>query len=259
MFETQTESAIRQRLLDSSNSQLNKNEGGFLWDALSPASIELAQAYIELDRVLKLGFAQTTYGTYLDMRAAEHGITRTSGETDSSLLERLLYKVRLPIASGNANSYIYWAREISGVGDAAVIPLWNGNGTVKVVLIGADKLPVSSTIVTNVTNYIETQRPIGASVTVVSATTKTVSISADVNISSGYTLAQVSSTFSFKLTAHFQAIALKQTFLSYAKVGSLLLETEGVTDYVSLTLNAGTSNITLLNTEVPTIGTVTLI
>lgn len=47
-------------------------------------------------------------------------------ETDSELLERYLEKVSRPNVSGNKYHYIQWAKEISGVGDVRVIPLWNG-------------------------------------------------------------------------------------------------------------------------------------
>lgn len=72
----QTEETIRQRMLDSLPSDLDKAEGSFLWDALAPASIELAQAAIWAQEVLRRGFASTTFGTYLDLRCEEHGLTR---------------------------------------------------------------------------------------------------------------------------------------------------------------------------------------
>ena len=56
-------------------------------------------------------------------------------ETDAELLDRYLFKARNPITSGNKNNYVYWAREVEGVGGARCIPLWNGNGTVKVIII----------------------------------------------------------------------------------------------------------------------------
>ena len=59
-------------------------------------------------------------------------------ETDAELLDRYLFKVRNPATSGNKNNYELWAREIEGVGGARCIPLWNGNGTVKVVIIDAN-------------------------------------------------------------------------------------------------------------------------
>ncbi|AYO30797.1 hypothetical protein D2962_09405 [Biomaibacter acetigenes] len=71
----QTEETIRQRMLDSLPSDLDKSEGSYIWDALSPAAIELALAAIWAQEVLRRGFASTTFGAYLRLRCEEHGIT----------------------------------------------------------------------------------------------------------------------------------------------------------------------------------------
>ncbi|CEP67895.1 Baseplate assembly protein J-like, predicted [Moorella glycerini] len=72
----QTYETILQRMLDTLPSDLDKSEGSFIWDALSPAAIELALAAIWAQQVLERGFASTTFGQYLDLRCEEHGITR---------------------------------------------------------------------------------------------------------------------------------------------------------------------------------------
>jgi uncharacterized phage protein gp47/JayE len=72
----QTEDAIRQRMLGNLPDDLDKAEGSYIWDAISPAAIELALAAIWAQEVLRRGFASTTFGEYLDLRCEEHGITR---------------------------------------------------------------------------------------------------------------------------------------------------------------------------------------
>lgn len=72
----QDEYTILQRMLDSLPSDLDKGEGSYLWDALSPAAIELALAALWAQEVLKRGFASTAFGSYLDLRCEEHGVTR---------------------------------------------------------------------------------------------------------------------------------------------------------------------------------------
>ncbi|SMB97931.1 Uncharacterized phage protein gp47/JayE [Thermanaeromonas toyohensis ToBE] len=72
----QTEENILKRMLDSLPADLDKAEGSYLWDALAPAAMELAQAAIWAQEVLRRGFASTTFGQYLDLRCEEHGITR---------------------------------------------------------------------------------------------------------------------------------------------------------------------------------------
>lgn len=74
----QTEEAIRQRILDVLPDDLDKSEGSYIWDAVAPVAIELTQASIRAQEVLKRGFASTTFGDYLDLRGEEHGVTRIS-------------------------------------------------------------------------------------------------------------------------------------------------------------------------------------
>lgn len=53
-------------------------------------------------------------------------------------------------------------------------------------------------------------------------------------------------------------VAFAITYVSYAKVGTLLLGTPGVIDYQELSLNGGTANVTLTDEEIPVLGTVEL-
>lgn len=75
-LQDQTEDAILRRMLDILPSELDKAEGSFVWDALAPAALELAQAAVWAQEVLRRGFASTSYGAYLDLRCEEHGLTR---------------------------------------------------------------------------------------------------------------------------------------------------------------------------------------
>ena len=95
--------------------------------------------------------------------AFENGV---DAETDEELKERFKYIIQNPRTSGNVNDYKAWALECDGVGRVKVYPLWNGNGTVKVLIIGNDNLPCSEETVNTVISYIEEKRPIGATVTV---------------------------------------------------------------------------------------------
>jgi uncharacterized phage protein gp47/JayE len=72
----QTEPAIRQRMLASVSDDIDKNEGSYVWDAIAPVAIELKKWCLEAQEVLRRSFAETTFGAYLDLRCAEHGVTR---------------------------------------------------------------------------------------------------------------------------------------------------------------------------------------
>lgn len=211
-------------------------------------------------------------GTIKKAQATLQGVTEitnesaitggTDQETDQDLLARLLIKVRNPATSGNVFHYWQWAGEVTGVGDAKVFPLWDGPGTVKVVIIDSEKAPAQPQIVTDTHNYIQSVRPVGAEVTVESAAGVAIDVAAKVTLRGDYTLGQVVASFEQLLSAHLKEIAFKQGYVSYAKIGSILLETPGILDHSDLTINGETSNIdigaTAENCEVAVAGTVTL-
>lgn len=76
MYENQIVSLIRERMLQRMDPNLDKREGSMTYDFITPPSIELEQAYIELENVLNFGFADTTYGKWLVYRASEVGLTK---------------------------------------------------------------------------------------------------------------------------------------------------------------------------------------
>lgn len=173
-------------------------------------------------------------------------------ETDSSLLARYLLQVRTPSTSGNKYHYQEWALAVSGVGQAKVLPLWNGNGTVKVLILNSDNEVASDTLIAATAAYIEKLRPIGATVTVAAPTAVAINISADI------TGADATAAFKTVLTNYFKTYGFSLSSISIAKIGAMLLSQDGVTDYSNLTINTGTANIAITDEQLPVVGTVTL-
>lgn len=84
MYEQQTKEAILERMREASPDGIDTRQGSITYDLLSPAAIELAHAYIALDQVLKFGFAGPEQPSeFLDLRAAEFGVTRRPSEKAS--------------------------------------------------------------------------------------------------------------------------------------------------------------------------------
>lgn len=179
-------------------------------------------------------------------------------ETDDELRERYYEKVRTPPTSGNKYHYLAWAKEVTGVGDARVFPLWAGAGTVKVVIIDANKQGADTQLVTDTAAHIEDVRPVGATVTVVSAAEVAINVAAVLTLAAGYTLEQVQAAVESNISSHLQSTAFVDDYVSYAKIGNAILSTAGVLDYAGLTINSGTANIAIANTEVAVLGTVAL-
>ncbi|MCI9576971.1 MAG: baseplate J/gp47 family protein [Clostridiales bacterium] len=183
--------------------------------------------------------------------AAEGGADE---ETDESLFSRLDQYRKNRATSGNIADYLAWAMETPGVGAARVFPIWNGPGTVKVILVGDDKKPVDAAIVQSCLEHIETVRPIGAQVTVESAGAFTVDVAASVQLAEGAVLETVKTEFFKKLEEYFQELALQKDMVPYNRVAFLLLSIPGVDNFTALTINKTKDNLIIPNGSVPVLG-----
>lgn len=179
-------------------------------------------------------------------------------EDDESLCNRYFEKIQKPITSGNDNHYKQWALEVKGIGDAKVFPLWNGNGTVKIVIVDSNKKKPTEDLIEQVYEYIEEKRPIGAKVTITGAIEKQISVTAKVTLANGFDLGKVHEEFIKLLDKYFKDIAFELFYISIAKIGNILLNTPGVLDYSDLKVNNLISNIGLQNEEIPVLGNVEL-
>lgn len=175
-------------------------------------------------------------------------------ETDESLLERYFDRLRNPVNGVNTNQYIAWANSVAGVGGARCIPIWNGKNTVKVIIIGNDYKPASDNVVKLVQDYIDPNKngdgsgvaTIGAVTTVVSAKTtpikvtiKGVKFSGDVNTLK----AEIKDT----IDRYIRQSAFNTDYVSIAKIGALIIDIDGVTDFTELKLNDAHDSIQIEN------------
>lgn len=191
---------------------------------------------------------------------AELGDIITPGadeETDEALRERLYTKIRLPATSGNVYNYQQWALEVSGTGAAKVFPLADGPGTVTVLVVDSDK-KISSSLPKTVAEYIETMRPIGATVTVKSPDSVTINIKASVMRNESKTLDDVKKAYKNAVDTFLQETVFTTYRISYAKLGSLLLDIPGVEDFEGFLLNEGTGNVVIGEKQIPVTGTIEL-
>ena len=98
-------------------------------------------------------------------------------------------------------------------------------------------------------------RPIGANVTVVAPTSKKININVTLEIGTDVLLETIKQNLKTKIQEYLQSITFKKNIISYAIIGSLILDVEGVIDYTDLKLNNTAANIRLTEEEIPTIGT----
>lgn len=86
----QTEENIMNRMLNKVPSDIEKSEGSFIWDAQAPVAFMLSEAALWAQELLRRGFASTVASDHpdirsaeLDLRTAEHGITRREAVASS--------------------------------------------------------------------------------------------------------------------------------------------------------------------------------
>ncbi len=183
----------------------------------------------------------------------------TDPETDAALVGRLNDYLQKPATSGNAYHYEQWALSVNGVGAAKVTPLWDGPGTVRVLVVGQDKGPADPSVVSACAEYIGENRPIGADVTVESAEGLPINISASVTIDETTTKETVQEEFSEALNSYLKSIAFVKYELVFNRIAYILLDIPGVIDFTSMTVNGGTENIAIGASQVPVLGTVEVV
>lgn len=194
-------------------------------------------------------------------------------EDDNSLRDRYFNYINLPATSGNRYHYLYWAKEITGVGLVRVKSLWDGDNTVKLIVTDSNGEPASEKLLNELQEYIDPkgefideekgwtkwgrgfgEAPVGAFCTIVSAEPLKIKIEADVKLNPSYTIEEVTNEFKIKMADRFSTIALDEDYnmISLAKVGCMILGLEGVADYdaSSLKLNGKQQNIELTDEQV---------
>lgn len=330
-------------MLDSMTNDIDKREGSFVSNMISPVGTEFAKYYIELDNILSIMFLEDATNEFLDKKVYDFGIYRkmgtsargaikvtgtngtfipkgsevlsqgelvfytlndtwiedeeaiieveasnvgvdfniiansidkfakkidgvssvtneeefkegTDAETDEELRERFFEIIRRPATSGNIYHYEQWAKEVDGINQARVKPLWNGNGTVKVI-VSNDNSIVSEEIVAKCQEYINTVKPIGADVTVITPTSLDINITANIYIENGYDAVKAKLDFEENLNKYLSSC---NDTVVYTRVASCLGSVEGIKDYSELKLNGGISNISFDDEKLPKIKSIEL-
>ena len=342
MFTNQTYEVIKQRILDNIAIDIDKREGSFTSNMVSPLSQELAKAYINMGDILRLGFIEDNFDTFLDKRVSEFGVYRKQGskaigeikvegkdgatiengtiiktndlyftvlndielpndntiyveanevgykynllantefelvqknekitrlvneinftngvdiETDEDLRKRFVKVINNPSTSGNKNHYEEWALEVNGVGRAVIYPLWDGNGTVKVMIIGNDNKPVTEEIVEACRLHIEENMPIGCQLTVITPSLLSVTIKADIGLKEGYELEDIKLEFEASLNEYLKDVTNE---LTYSKVYGLLVNLAGIGDINNFLINDNNINIAISEDKVINISEIIL-
>ena len=318
-------------MLDNMTNDIDKREGSFVSNMVSPVGTEFAKYYIELDNILSIMFLEDATNEFLDKKVYDFGIYRKMGTSargtikvtgtngtfipkgsevlsqgelvfytlndtwieneeaiieveasnvgvdfniiansidkfvkkidgvssvtnDEELRERFFEIIRRPATSGNIYHYEQWAKEIDGINQARVKPLWNGNGTVKVIVSNNNNV-VNEEVVKKCQEYIDKVRPVGADVTVITPTKLDITVNANIYIEEGFDYAQAMLDFESNLKEYLSSCT---DTVIYTRVASCLGSVEGIKDYTELKVNGGVSNIKYDDEKLPIVKSINL-
>lgn len=187
-------------------------------------------------------------------------------ESTEALRTRYLNSFDSHPFGGNKQDYIEKTDALDGVGGTQVIPVWNGGGTVKLIIIDSNYDVASSTLVKAVQEAIDPSpqgrgsgiAPIGHTVTVVSAEAVTINVSCSITLVEGCQLASVKP----KIRAAVEAYLLDMRrawengglVVRIAQLENRILGVDGVLDVISSTANGSEENLELGVEQLPTMG-----
>lgn len=181
-------------------------------------------------------------------------------ETDTSLRDRVLIRLRTAPQGGAESDYIAWAQSAHpDVTDAWVFPTEDGAGTVKVRFMTYDAtsngIP-SGTVVTAVQNYINTVRPVAAIVTVAAPTPKPIAmtIALSPNNSAVQTAVQAELADLFRREARPGDAVFGYGTIPLSHIREAISTAAGELDH---NVVSPTANVTVTVGEIATLGTIT--
>ena len=180
----------------------------------------------------------------------------TNPESDEALWQRYHTKMTLQPTSDNPDQYIIWALEVPGIAWAQCIPVWNGAGTVKVIVAGEGREPVDPDVLQDCIDHLAAKRVIGADVTVVSVAERSVDLAAKIKLADGYELEAVTEQFTRLVNERFAQVPFGVAVtIPYSKILSCLLQCDGVDDYTTLSVDGGTAALEITTEQTCRVGT----
>ena len=192
-------------------------------------------------------------------------------EDTASLRERYLTSFNTTSYGGNKQDYRDKTNAIDGVGGTVVIPVWNGGGTVKLIIIDSGYSVATDILVSAVQETIDPSSqgigagiaPIGHRVTVVTPKEKEITVHCTCTFDAGYTWANVAHGVETALEEYL--LGLRKTWeedegnlvVRIAQIESRILKLDGILDVTGTTINGVADNLKLTVEELPVFGGVT--
>lgn len=171
---------------------------------------------------------------------------------------------------GNKTEYQNKTLDIAGVGAVKVIPVWNGAGTVKLVIVNSEYRRASTELIANVQVLFDPEQngmgnglaPIGHVVTVDSVEEITVGVSTELTFDTGYDWNSCQIAAETALESYFNGLrkswdSQDAIVVRISSINTALLSVQGIVDVENTLLNGTGENLTLGTYQIPICGGVT--
>lgn len=195
---------------------------------------------------------------------------RTDGEdeeTDEALRKRYFASFDADAFGGNIADYKKRASALQNVGGVKVYPVWNGGGTVKLVVLDQGWHAPTKTELAALQQEIDPQSrgegygiaPIGHRVTVAGVTEVLCNIALRLSLAEGAAKETILARLTEGLSAYFEEMRrdwADSDFLTVriSHLEARALETDGVVDVLACSINGGSGNLILGADAVPILG-----
>lgn len=187
-------------------------------------------------------------------------------ESIESLRERYLNSFESNPFGGNKQDYKDKTKALDGVGGCIVIPVWNGGGTVKLIIIDSEFNKATPTLVARVQEQIDPPpqgtgagiAPIGHTVTVTTPDELTVNVKAKITLNEGYSWSQIKPQVEETLEAYF--LEVRQSWengnvvVRISQIENRILNLEAVLDVADTQLNGVSGNLPVEQEYLPILG-----
>lgn len=185
-------------------------------------------------------------------------------ESDEDLRVRYMESVTAPQFGGNVSDYQNKVKSLTGVGGCKVIPIWNGGGTVKLIITNSQGGVPTSSLVNDVQEAVDPNQdqqglgiaPIGHIVTVEGAVAKNITVSATFTLESGVDPTDIQDSVNNIVDNYFKSLSNNwdkedNLIARNSQLETRLLGVAGVLDITDTKMNNSSSNLSLESNEIP--------
>ena len=191
-------------------------------------------------------------------------------ETDESLRQRYFESLVSQAYGGNILDYKEKVSALPGVGGVKVEPVWNGGGTVKLIIIDSEYNKPSDTLINEIQTAVDPEQnqgegygiaPIGHVVTVVGVDEVEIDVESEITLQTGYTWEDVKPAVEAAINDYFKELLSEwvesnSLVIRISQIEVRILDVAGILDVQNTKLNGQQQNIEIGPYEIPVLGEV---